>query len=218
MALTFPLTLPQFFDLLPASRVRMDPSEALDVSETRGGEILTADLGESLWTGQIDLGRMTHAERASVSPLINLLRRGSGSFLVSDHTRPWPRLDPRGLLLGAAAPAILAVDPGMLELRLSGLPAGYQLSRGDLISWTYGASPTRYALHELVGSATADASGHTPLIEVTPPIRLGAQLGAAVQLVWPRCKAKFVPGTADTGQSVRTITEGATFQWQQTLR
>ena len=218
MALSFPLTLSQFFDLLPASRVRMDPDEALDVSQTRGGEILTADLGESLWTGQIDLGRMLHSERADISPLINLLRRANGSFLVSDHTRPWPRLDPRGLILGAATPTILTVDPGMLELRLTGLPPGYRLSRGDLISWTYRTAPTRFALHEFVGSATATASGQTGLIEVSPPIREGVVAGTAVQLIWPRCKAKLVPGTADTGQSVRTITEGASLQWQQTLR
>ena len=33
MALSFPLTLAQFFDLLPASRVRMDPSEKLEAVE-----------------------------------------------------------------------------------------------------------------------------------------------------------------------------------------
>lgn len=216
--LTFPLTLAQFFDLLPISGCRIDMPDTLDVSETRSGELLTADVGESLWTGQIDMTEVLHAEAAAVKPLMNLLRRGGTSFLASDASRPWPRLDPNGAIIAGSTPTILALGASSRELSLAGLPVGYQISRGDLISFTYAASPTRYALHEFVGSGAANGSGQTALLEVTPPIRSGAVTGTAVQLVWPRCKAKLEPGSADTGMNVATITNNMTLRWRQTLR
>jgi hypothetical protein len=216
--LSFPLGLDQFYDLLPIGSMRWDLPEALDVSETAGGEILTADLGTTLWSGEIDLGFMRHAEAADVVPLINLLRRGGTSFLVADSTRPWPRLDPRGLILGNAQPTIRFISQDRRELGLDGTPPGYQLSRGDLISFTYGSNPTRYALHELVESRTGFQSGIMPTFEVNPPIRAGASIGTPVQLINARCKARLVPGSVDLGRSRHTITSEAKFAWTQTLR
>ncbi|NTT88575.1 hypothetical protein [Tabrizicola fusiformis] len=215
--LTFPLSLAQFYDLLPISKAELDQPEALDLSQTTGGEVLTADLGTSLWSGRIELGVMTHDEVSAIRPLINILRRAGTSFLVSDPTRPWPRLDPNGTVLGAATPTILAIGGSGRELSLTGLPAAYPISRGDLMSFTYG-SPTRYALHEVVGAAVANGAGETGLIEVNPPIRPGASAGAAVQLIWPRCKARLVPGQNATGITSHTITSEAKLAWTQTLR
>lgn len=216
--LTFPLTLDEFYHLLPVGVAKLAPGEALEINETGSGEILTADTGTALWSGQLDMGTMTHAEAAAVAPLLNLLRRSGSSFLVSDPTRPWPRLDPMGAFLGTATPVIRAVGASLRELSVQGLPAGYPLSRGDLISFSYGASPTRHALHELVGSAVADGAGETGMIEVNPPLRPGAVAGLGLQLLWPRCKARLLPGSAETGTSRHRITSEMSFRWTQTLR
>jgi hypothetical protein len=216
--LTFPLSLAAFFDLLPIGAFRIAPQEAVELSETAGGEVLSADIGTSLWTGEIDLSLVTHAEAGDVTPLLNRLRRPGATFLCADPTRPWPRQDPNGTILGAATPQILAVGASMLELSFSGLPSGYVLSRGDRVSFTYLSNPTRYAHHELVAGAVANGSGQTGLIEVTPPIKPGAAAGAAVQLVWPRLKARLIPGTVDLGQARETITDSMKFGWTQTLR
>ena len=217
--LTFPLSMAQFFDLLPATSVQFDPTENVELSETTGGEVIPADIGTTLWTGQIDMDLLTRWEAAEIGPVLNLLKRGGeASFLVSDSRRLWPRLDPRGLALGASMPSIQAVAPNMRELSLSGLPAGYVLSRADLIGWTYGASPTRHALHELVGSVTAGPAGTTALVEVNPPIRTGVAVGTPVQLRAPTCKARLIPGSGSIGTSKHTISTGATLRWTQTLR
>lgn len=216
--LTFPLTLPQFWHLLPAGKATFDMGEALDIAQTTGGEVLTADLGTALWSGQIDLGKMTNDEAAAIRPLINILRRAGTSFLVSDYARAYPRLDPKGLFLGAATPSILALGGSGRELSLQGLPAGYPLSRGDLLSFTYGTNPVRYALHEVVSPIVANGAGQTGLVEVSPPIRPGAATGASIQLVYPRCKARLSPGTAKTGTISHTITSDASLGWTQTLR
>lgn len=218
--LTFPLALADFFDLLPVSKLVLDLPDVLDVQRTKGGTLLTSDLGDQLWSGKIDLSIMTHDEVSVVRPLINLLRRGGTSFLVSDLTRPWPRSDTDGVIIAAwaGAPQLASVGSSGREVSLSGLPPNYVLSRGDLISWTYGSSPLRYALHELVGTVEADSTGATGLVEINPPVRPGAAAGNPVTLRWPVCQARLVPGQNSTGTSEHTITTGATLSWQQMLR
>ena len=213
--LTFPLGLSSFWTLLPISRETVEPSRAQEVSRTRGGEILTAELGASLWAGKIELGPMPHAEVRALTPLINLLSRPGASFLVAHSARMRPLLDPTGAILGAATPSVLAVGASARELSLTGLPAGYALSAGDLVGFTYGG---RSGLHELVSAVTANGAGQTALFEVTPPIRPGLTAGTAVQLSSPRCKAVIDPGSVALGAASNTITSGVSFAWTQTLR
>lgn len=212
--LTFPLALPAFFDLLPVAKTTMRLQDNLDFSQTGGGEVLGASMGAALWTGKIDLAIMEHHEAAQAAPLINRLSR-SGSFLVADLTRPWPRLDPDGVMLTGSSPVIAAVGLSMRELSLSGLPARYRLSRGDLLSFVYAG---RYALHEMLEDAVASDAGVTALFEVHPAVRTGAEPGQPVALVWPHCKARMLPKEASAGASENTITTGASFSWIQTLR
>lgn len=216
MALSFPLSLAHFFDLLPASACRFAPSDAIEMDETVSGEILTADLGTALWAGQIDMELLLNEEAASIGPLINMLRRPGTSFFVSDHRRPWPRLDPEGLILGTTRPVIAAATARALSL--GGLPPGYVLSRGDLLAFPYGSVPTRYALHELAEDATATGSGTIAMTDVSPPVRApAAAVGATVQLIWPACKAVLIPAP-ELGETSETVTTGMSFRWTQTLR
>lgn len=212
--LTFPLALTAFFDLLPVAKTSMRLQDNLDIAQNGGGEIIAAAMGPALWTGKIDLAVMLQDEAAQISPLINRLSR-SGSFLVADLTRPWPRLDPEGVMLTGSNPVIAAVGASMRELSLSGLPARYRISRGDLLSFVYAG---RYALHEVMEDAVASTSGVTGQFEVHPAIRTGAAAGLSVTLVWPHCKARILPKDASSGTSENTITTGASFSWLQTLR
>ena len=215
--LTFPLTLAQFFDLLPISSVRFEPTEATEISETTDGVLLPADLGVALWQGTFLLSDVLHEEALEISPLINLLRRAGASFLVTDPRRPWPRLDPQGAGIASSSPKLMSIAANRREISLQGLPPGYRLSRGDLVSFTYGSNPLRYALHELVAPAIANASGNTALVEVSPPVRPGVSVDADIRLVNPVCKASLVPKTADLGASVETITSEMSIRWMQTL-
>ncbi|WP_323041581.1 hypothetical protein [Gemmobacter sp.] len=218
MALTFPLSTTQFMDLLPIKEMTFELSEAMETDETGGGEILTADLGARLWQGEIVLGDMTPDEADTALALIDLLRRAGGSFMVHDRARPWPRSDWKGAALATFSPTIYALNAAPRELRIAGLPVGYVLRPRDALAFSYGSNPTRFALHRLVGSVTANASGIVPQTEVVPNIRPGATVGAAVQLIKPACKAVIVPGSYQPGRRKARLTTGASFRWQQTLR
>ena len=219
MALTFPLSLEQFFDLLPIASLYLDLPESVSVSRTRGGELLQAETGTRLWEGEVRQGLMTAAEAAAVLPLLNLLRGAGRSFILADRTRPFPRLDPTGAQLGAAPVQLAWVEPDRRDITLSGLPTGYQLSRRDLLGFAYGVDPVRHALHEVVSASGTAASDGTLSIEVSPPLRPGAGTGTAVTLRRPCCKAVIVPGSFREG-SFRNggLVEGLSFRVQQTLR
>ena len=215
---TFPLPLATFFDVLPIATRVFDIPASVDVAETGDGELLMADIGTSLWSGSFELDALSPEEAAEVLPLINLLKRTDASFFVGDPMRLAPRLDPTGTLLGAAAPTIHSIGATMRELRIQGLPAAYKIRPGDLLSFSYGVSPVRYALHECLESQNAAGTGITAMIEVSPPIRPGATAGTAVQLLMPKCKAKLIPSETSLGSAEQSLITGGRIAWRQTLR
>ena len=217
MAFTFPLTAAQFIDILPVSDMVFDLPEAMEISETGGGEVLTAELGTRLWRGKIWLGDLLADEADEVMTRLDVLRRTGASFMIHDPRRPGPRLDLEGALLGASTPTLDAVMPNRLDIRIARLPPGYQLRRHDYVAFSYGTNPVRHALHRLVGQATANSTGRL-VVEVSPAIREGATVGTSITLIKAACKAVIVPGSVQTGRHKATLTTGVAFDWIQTLR
>lgn len=219
MALVFPLPLATFADTLLVARATCDLPELVEQSRTAGGEQLTADMGERLWTGRIDLASMVRTEIGRPETLIQVLKQGR-TFNIFDRRRLNPQADPNGTILGAASVTILALGGDPRELSLAGLPAGYTLSAGDYLSFAYTSlSITRQALHRVVDTTVvANGSGQTPLFEVIPAIRPGAAAAAAVTLRKPFCRAVMVAGSASPSDGRSTLYEGLGFDWVQTLR
>ena len=129
---------------------------------------------------------------------------------------PGPIADRDHSLLGAAVPKIATLDSNNREMTVKGLPAGYVISQGDLLGFTYGTSPIRYAFHRVVTGGIANGLGITPDIEVIPFIRPGAQVNAVLTLGDPVLKAKLT--NAEYGNSRSIISEGGSMSWTQTLR
>src|SRR5690606_30781378 len=94
---------------------------------------------------------------------------------------------------------------------------------GDYLSFQYGSSPTRYALHQIMisnaqGWIQFNASNETAMFEVTPNIRVGYALETTVRLVEPTFKAIIVPESSNLGRSGQRETSGISFTLLQTLR
>ena len=213
-ALAFPLTLAQGFDVLCPATGEIELVEPVEESRTAGGAILRSSLGEPLWRGRLTMTLRGHRQAMAAEAVAALLRRPGATFLATDPRYRGPRLDPGGGALGAATPSLHTLDADNRRIRVQGLPAGYVLSPGDLIGWTYG-SPARAALHRLVTGATADGSGITPLFEVAPRIRGGAA-SASVELVRPVCRAvldEWVPGIGGPRQ-----TSGGELRWVERIK
>lgn len=213
---SFPLSLATFMDQLLIAEVAFYPPVQVEIAQTAGGEVLTHELGPQLWRGRITLDAMQDIEARDPEVLLDLLTPSGRFFWAYDSRRPCPLNDPTGSILGAATPTIDSL-PNWRELTLAGLPAAYQLRRGDYLAFDYG-SPSRRALHRVATSTvTANGAGVTPVFEVIPPIRSGALVGAAVTLVKAACKARLLPGQVDHGSTRSAVTEGMSFQFIQTL-
>lgn len=214
MALSFPLAL-TFFQGLRVADVALDLPPGATQSRTRGGEVVRADTHARLWTGQITLTPMRHAEAAAIAAKVRALRDARATLFVHPYPLWAPQADPGGVILGAATPTIHTVSSGRL-LRITGLPAAYTLKAGDYLSFAYGSSPTRYGFFQMVEDATASGAGLTPLFEVTPALPAGLTTGGAVTLVRPFFKAVLTESSTGRGQP--GITNGASLAFVQTLR
>ena len=216
MALIYPLSRANFMDVLPIGEQSHFLPFSMELNRTGGGEQLGADLGERLWQGKITLGRLMRTEAGRPEVLSDLLCQGGRSFLLYDTRRSAPLLDPNGTILGAAAPTIHTLGVYPRELRIQALPPAYTLSVGDYLSFTCGTAPVRYALHRVVNTVSAVA-GVTPLFEVSPALRPGVVTGTAITLIKPYCKAVILPGSVEMGVGRRTITDGISFGYVQSL-
>ncbi|MGR3599194.1 MAG: hypothetical protein ACU0FH_02140 [Heliomarina sp.] len=219
MPISFPLGRGGFFGQLPVSEQRFQLGENVEVSGLGEGSILRDQLGPRLWSGNCMIDRMNFDDARSIIDRIELLLDSNGSFLIWRLDSSHPVLDPKGSIISGASPEIHQLESNNVELQISGLPAGYELRRGDMFSFQYGSNPVRYALHRVsTSSVVADGSGTTPTFEVRPHIRPGATIGAAVEFDRPHCKAIIVPGSYQPGSSRRTKLRSISFDFIQTLR
>lgn len=218
MAYSFPLTRAEFFSGLEVASCTFELPATVEISRTAAGDVLTADLGPRLWRGSVSLLPDYWSGAEAVKAKLALLQQAGASFLAYPLPLSAPAKDPGGALIAGASPTLSAIAASNREIQLAGLPAGYALSPGDFLSFTYGSNPTRRALHQVVTGAVASAGGSTPAFEVVPAIRPGAATGAAVTLNKPYCKAVMAPGTVNAGVSGPRITAGISFSFIQTLR
>lgn len=217
MALTYPLSYAQFLGALRVEEVTFRLSHPQEHTRLGDGTVMSASLGASLWTGSIRLAQANHPRHADMEALIGIMDQPGASFLCHDPRYLGPAGDPTGTILGSRTVTIHSVASTMRELRLSGLPAGYVLSAGDMLGFPYGANPVRYALHRIVFGGSASSGGLTPMLEVIPNLRAGAVAGLTVQLIRPACKARLLPEPS-YGSGRQALSRGASFDFIQTLR
>ncbi|QPC87420.1 hypothetical protein GA830_12205 [Mesorhizobium sp. NBSH29] len=217
MAITYPRALNSFADTLKIASVTWKLQEQQEISMLGSGEIIAGDMGPSLWTGEVSLVPADHADARAVQADIETLEGSMQTFFLYDPRAIYPIDDPTGSKLGAANPVISSINPNNKALIVSGLPALYNLSKGDMLSFNYGTSPVRRALHRIVETVTASGAGVSPSFEVRPHIRPGATAGIAVSLIKPAAKVRLFPGSFEEGQGAPVITSGMSFRVIQTL-
>jgi len=216
MVQVFPMPLAEFWSPLRVASLSLSLPAAAEMSRTAGGEIIVAELGARLWTARVTLASANFRDAAALQVKLRLLQRPGASLLISPRIGDHPVRDPNGVI-EALNVTIADLPAGNQTLSLAGLPAGYALSAGDYLAFSY-SNPPLQALHQLVGDARADASGIIPAFEIAPQLRPGAVIGAPVTLVKPTFKALLVPGSLNEGVMQRTRLAGISFDLIQTLK
>lgn len=214
MALTYPLPLAQFGNLLRVSRLALHCPSPMSNAQTAAGEVLRARLGASLWRGEVGLTFERQVNTRGIRGLLDALLDEHASFIFSPHDYYGPASDLRGVGLYGSTPTLDGVTSGG-RVRFAGLPPGYRLTSDDLVSWTYGSGPVRYAFHRLLEGGVASGAGQLT-VAVWPHVRIGWAQGAAANFVTPRMKAVMLD--RDPGVSAGMFHSGASFEFVQTLR
>ncbi len=217
MALTFPLSIAQFFTGLAKASYSLRLDEAVQFNETAGGEVLPADFGARLWRAEITVRANTYLTLDRTVAKVELIQQAGASFFVTHPWRDGPQADQTGSILGAATPQITNVNANMRDVTVSGLPVGYVLTEGDYLGWGY-SSPTRFAFHRIITGGTANGSGVAGNIELSPAVRPGYSTPFNVDLIRPRFKAVYVPGSYSPPSQSRAVRTELSFSLRQTLR
>ncbi|TPM39580.1 hypothetical protein [Mesorhizobium sp. B2-3-4] len=215
MALTFPLSLAAFADLLDVTAVKWWLQDNREYSGMGSGQILEADLAPQLWQGDVTLAEAYHYEVRKIEARVNAVIRSLGSFYLYDPRTAAPYADRDGAILGASTVQINSL-PDAKSMSLKGLPAGYVLTAGDYLAFDYG-SPSRRAFHEVSEDVTAGGGGTTGAFEVSPFIRPGAAVNQTVTLIKPAMKCKIKPGSFSVGSTGNAVTSQISFSVVQKL-
>lgn len=215
MALAFPLARANLADLLPIETVTWSLDEGQELSELGSGEVLAHDLRPRLWMAVCSTIAADIETIEGLRGRLNALDGATNAFYLHDPRRPFPATDPTGALLGAATVTIQSIEANRKELTLEGLPAGFVLPQGTMLSVTDG-DPARTALLQLAAEVTATGGGVAGPVELRPHVRPWISADQAVTLIRPVAKVKLVPRSAAVDQ-VSSVLHRLRFSARQTL-
>lgn len=181
MAIVFPLARAEFQDLFGFagfSPFRLQKFE--EASGLGSGQPIHAQMAPPKWIANFAFSRMRFGPASRAVALVEALGSSNRVHLY-DPTIPFPRADPGGSILGSAKLAVVSLGINNRSLRIGGMPAGYTLNAGDMISVGYG-SPQRRWLGRIVEGSQANGLGTSPTFEVRPPLPTGLAIGNPVTL------------------------------------
>jgi hypothetical protein len=206
MSITFPLNRSAFADRLKIAACRWQLMPFVETSGTALGQVITNEIAPRRWHAEVELARMPHAEAAAIQATIEVLGP-SGTFFFYDPAKRYPTADPDGSIVAGASPTIASLGGNNRSMTITGLPSGYVLTQGDMLS--FGTGGYR-ALHRVAETVTA-AGGTTPSFEVRPYLRSWAVPGLAISLTRAYAKMMLEPGSFDPGTDGPVLTSGMSF-------
>lgn len=211
--IAYPYSLAFLADILPVSAVTWNIKRGDVLSGQGSGRIWQTQLRPPLWTATIEFDDAVFVrEGERIAARIRKLHGAQEAFFLYNPALLYPASDPRGTKLGASAVSIASVGADRASISVSGLPANYVLTDGDKFAFSYGASPTRYAFHELSEPVQANAQGVTPVFGVFPHLPIGVGAGTALNFAKPACLMFIKPESHNPGRAFRSLQGGGGFE------
>lgn len=200
-----PATPSQFWEKLLVRRVRFH-LRAFTVGSGNLENYIVAEMAPRLWIADIETAPCVMAEARQQRALLRRVGP-TGRFLAYSLDNPYPAADPTGSGLAGFSPVLFAVHANNQSIRLSGLPPGYDLTAGDMISISYSG---RRQLLEAAEDVSASSGGVTGYFDVTSPLRTGVVAGRPADLSKPSCQMQLV--SYDPGGSELRVADGMMLQ------
>jgi hypothetical protein len=192
MSLTYPYSLSTFANLLKLGQCTFSPSYGQEYSGQASGIIIAKDLRPALWKVTATTVPLKFSDANDIQALLEGLSGSIQTFYLFNPLRPYPKMAP----IVDTTCEINTLGTDGLSLSLKGLASGAVISRGDMISFSYGGRPSQ-ALHRVLETVTVSGGGTTVEFAVSPPPRPGYLTSTPVTLNKPygefRMVSPFVP-------------------------
>jgi hypothetical protein len=205
VAISYPLDLLASF---PGWSTKFELLHRQEQSRTASGITYVKDFGSPLWMGAWVTCNLKPNEldewRARLDALENGLQTFKGYSLARTYPIAYPKAAYDKLTFGSVR--LGSIGTNRKSGTLTGLPAGYKLSVGDMIE------VADSGLHRIMEAVTANASGATPVFEVRPHFWPGASAPAAAALVRPGCPMRVVPGSITSDAEFSSGSGSISFQ------
>lgn len=159
-------------------------------SRTAGGKTFVKDLGSPLWTLKATTAALRLDDALDYEAILETLDGGVQPFMAYDLRRPYPRQHADGVFGDNGAVASVGGDNKSLSV--SGLDAGFQVSRGDYLVID---TPGGKKLHLVCENSTASPSGVLAGFEVRPHLWPATGVGQAVRFKKPAIPMTMLPGS-----------------------
>ncbi|TPE47224.1 hypothetical protein [Amaricoccus solimangrovi] len=208
MALEFPLGRDVFARKLRVREMTFWRRDFVETSGTGRGDIIVSEIAPPKWIADVTLARYNNRDADELQALFEAILPHR-LFHLYNIRRPFPAADPDGSELGNSAPLLHAIGSDNVSLRISGLPSGYTLTRGDMLAFNRG---DRRSLHRIIDTVSANSSGLTPSITVTPALKTGTVTGVRVFLERPTALMMIAPGSFAAGVTRKMLSDGCSFQ------
>lgn len=210
MSITYPIDLLATF---PGWTTVFELSYRQEQSRVAGGKTYVKDLGDPLWMMTAQSRQLSPNEldywRARLDAMENGLQTFSGYSMSRCYPIKYPRGTwPTGVAFNGTA-TLLSVGSDSKSISISGLPAGYVVSVGDMVQ-------VGTDLHRVMEGSTASGAGDTAVFEVRPHIWPGVAAGGSpattVTVKRPACVMAIVPGSVQSQADPQTGWGAVSFQ------
>lgn len=195
MAITFPRS--DILTGLPFDNQIFMLFERQELSRTADGVTRAKSFGSAIWKMSCTSASLYFDQALELEAKLHSLDGAINRFYAHDLRRPYPKEHADGAFTDSGV--ILSVNANNKALALDDLPAGFQISPGDMLAFDYGATPSR-ALHQVVEAVTANGAGLTAEFEVRPHLRPGIVLSPSTEVVFKTPQALFAiePGSVQS--------------------
>lgn len=215
MALTYPLAVGDFWNLLDIEELTFSPAFYQSSAMTGDGGFLVSEQSYPKWRASVRLSPSFWQDTVYAEAILGRVFGSRKSFWAYTPSRPYPKNDPTGSTMGASTPTVYQLNGSdASQIKLDNLPASYQLNIGDFFS-----IPTRYSLHRIIEAVNADGSGvTTSYLTVEPTIRSSVAVDDVVSFLKPAGLFKITPGSITPQARRAAHAEGLGFEMIQVFQ
>lgn len=196
MTISYPRAMPA-----PLALARFEPDYQTSHAPEQGGELNAIILGPARWRAEYSSAQMREPELSAFRAWLASMENGVGTFYASDPTKLLPCAYPDGF--GAltrhgggafdGTATSWSVDGTRKVLELTGLPSTFEVTAGDLVSFSWDTSK-RYLTRALESVAAVDGVAE---FECSPRIESFVDAGAVATFAAPSCVMRVVPGSIE---------------------